>query len=40
MCPYGASRVTGAASELRMRTALEPDMCREQGELVAGRDAA
>ena len=34
--PYGASCVTGAGSDLRMPTALELEMCRFQGEHVAG----
>ena len=34
--PYGASCVTGAGSELRMPSALELEMCRFQGEHVAG----
>ncbi|HZF16389.1 MAG TPA: hypothetical protein VE046_10640 [Steroidobacteraceae bacterium] len=32
----GASCVTGAGAELRMPSALELDMCRYQGEHVAG----
>jgi NAD(P)H dehydrogenase (quinone) len=34
--PYGASCVTGAGAELRAPTALELEMCRYQGEHVAG----
>jgi NAD(P)H dehydrogenase (quinone) len=34
--PYGASCVTGVGPELRMPTALELEMCRYQGEHVAG----
>jgi NAD(P)H dehydrogenase (quinone) len=34
--PYGASCVTGAGNELRMPTALELQLCRYQGEHVAG----
>jgi NAD(P)H dehydrogenase (quinone) len=34
--PYGASSITGAGHELRMPSALELEMCRFQGEHVAG----
>jgi NAD(P)H dehydrogenase (quinone) len=34
--PYGASCITGAGSEMRMPSALELEMCRFQGEHVAG----
>jgi NAD(P)H dehydrogenase (quinone) len=34
--PYGASCVTGAGAELRMPSALELEMCRFQGQHVAG----
>jgi NAD(P)H dehydrogenase (quinone) len=34
--PYGASCVTGTGAELRAPTALELEMCRYQGEHVAG----
>ena len=34
--PYGASSITGKGEESRMPSALELDMCRFQGEHVAG----
>ncbi len=34
--PYGASSITGKGDEARMPSALELDMCRFQGEHVAG----
>jgi NAD(P)H dehydrogenase (quinone) len=34
--PYGASSITGKGEEARMPTELELDMCRFQGEHVAG----